>query len=245
MSRRHPIHVLWAHPRSASTAFERLMRERGDLDCAHEPFLPDYYVARAIRSFPHSQENPDQPQTYEDIRAMLLKRADAAPLFIKDMAFYVMPHILDDTELLAAMRPVFMVRHPAPTLLSYARLDPDFTREEAGYEAQLAMHDALGRKPLIIRSEAMRADPEREMSRFWASAGLPFTPDAFAWDDAVPDDWENVKDWHRNTLASGRIRPPQNEENALDELAALGSRFVEIYDAVIPAYNALVARAEP
>ena len=240
---RHPIHVLWAHPRSASTAFERVMRARGDLDCAHEPFLPDYYVARAIRSFPHSEENPDQPQAYADIRAMLLRRAESGPVFIKDMAFYVMPHVLEDAELLAAMRPVFMVRDPAPTLLSYAKLDPDFTREETGYEAQLALHDALDHKPLVIRSEAMRADPEREMRRYWASVGLPYVADAFAWDDRVPDDWENVKDWHKDTLASGGIRPPKGEEDALEKLAALGPRFIKIYEAVLPAYETLAARA--
>lgn len=245
MSKRHPIHVLWAHPRSASTAFERLMRERGDLDCAHEPFLPDYYVARAIRSFPHSEENPDQPQAYDDIRAMLLKRAVEGPVFIKDMAFYVMPHILEDDELLSVMRPVFMVRHPAPALLSYARLDPDFTREEAGYDAQLALHDALGGTPLVIRSEALRTDPAREMRRYWASVGLPYAPGAFTWDKQVPDDWENVKEWHSETLASGGIRPPRGEEDALNELAALGPRFIEIYDAVYPAYETLAARSSP
>jgi hypothetical protein len=38
----HPLIALWSHPRSMSTAIERVMRERGDLDCAHEPFLYDY-----------------------------------------------------------------------------------------------------------------------------------------------------------------------------------------------------------
>ncbi|MDH3659971.1 MAG: hypothetical protein OEU92_08075 [Alphaproteobacteria bacterium] len=41
-----PIIALWCHPRSMSTAIERIMRERGDCRCFHEPFLYDYYVAR-------------------------------------------------------------------------------------------------------------------------------------------------------------------------------------------------------
>ena len=45
--------VLWSHPRSMSTATERIMRERGDLDCAHEPFMYDYYVHRKRRVMPH------------------------------------------------------------------------------------------------------------------------------------------------------------------------------------------------
>ena len=38
----HPVYAMWSHPRSMSTAIERIMRERGDLDCAHEPFMYDY-----------------------------------------------------------------------------------------------------------------------------------------------------------------------------------------------------------
>ncbi len=33
----HKIVALWAIPRSTSTAFEWMMRQRGDLDCLHEP----------------------------------------------------------------------------------------------------------------------------------------------------------------------------------------------------------------
>ena len=39
----HPIHALWATPRSTSTAFEWMMRMRGDLACFHEPFGEAWY----------------------------------------------------------------------------------------------------------------------------------------------------------------------------------------------------------
>ena len=34
-----PVIALWAHSRSASTAFLRMMIERGDVAVLHEPFL--------------------------------------------------------------------------------------------------------------------------------------------------------------------------------------------------------------
>ena len=37
------IIALWAVPRSTSTAFEWMMRQRGDLDCLHEPFGEAWY----------------------------------------------------------------------------------------------------------------------------------------------------------------------------------------------------------
>lgn len=45
----NPIIFLWAHPRSMSTAIERIMRERGDFDCLHEPFLHYYYLQRYLQ----------------------------------------------------------------------------------------------------------------------------------------------------------------------------------------------------
>ena len=41
----HKIIVLWAVPRSTSTAFEWMMRQRGDLNCLHEPFGEAWYQA--------------------------------------------------------------------------------------------------------------------------------------------------------------------------------------------------------
>lgn len=38
------IIALWIHPRSNSTAFERVMTERKDLKILHEPFAYFYYV---------------------------------------------------------------------------------------------------------------------------------------------------------------------------------------------------------
>jgi len=35
--------TLWATPRSTSTAFEWMMRQRGDFDCYHEPWNELYY----------------------------------------------------------------------------------------------------------------------------------------------------------------------------------------------------------
>ena len=44
----HPIIAMWAVPRSTSTAFEWMMRQRGDLDCLHEPFGEAWYRVRLL-----------------------------------------------------------------------------------------------------------------------------------------------------------------------------------------------------
>ncbi|MEL7172405.1 MAG: hypothetical protein AAFN05_05495, partial [Pseudomonadota bacterium] len=57
----HPIVALWAVPRSTSTAFEWMMRQRGDMTCFHEPFGEAWYQGEAPlwpRATPDSLRTP-------------------------------------------------------------------------------------------------------------------------------------------------------------------------------------------
>ncbi|MCP4301768.1 MAG: sulfotransferase family protein, partial [Gammaproteobacteria bacterium] len=45
----HKILALWATPRSTSTAFEWMMRMRGDMTCFHEPFGEAWYQGEDAR----------------------------------------------------------------------------------------------------------------------------------------------------------------------------------------------------
>ena len=69
----HPVIILWAHPRSMSTAIERVMRERGDFDCLHEPFLHYYYIERSAKPLPHFDTEQDHPSSYAETRDMILR----------------------------------------------------------------------------------------------------------------------------------------------------------------------------
>ncbi len=210
----HPIIALWSHPRSMSTAMERMMRERGDLWCAHEPFMYDYYVGRGVRRMPAFEVQPDHPVDYADIRDMLLARAAAGPVFFKDMAYYVVPRILDDPAFLGRLTHAFLIRDPVAAILSYHKLDPQVTCEEIGLEAEWQLYQAvgaLGRTPPVIEAEAVRADPRGTMRAFWAAVGLEWCGAAFDWQE-VPQDWAQVAGWHGSVAASDGIRPADPDE---------------------------------
>ena len=54
------ILALWAVPRSTSTAFERMMRERGDFGVHDEPFGQSFYYSQERRNntrYPHIEPN--------------------------------------------------------------------------------------------------------------------------------------------------------------------------------------------
>ncbi|MGB0927997.1 MAG: hypothetical protein ACPGVA_12340 [Pikeienuella sp.] len=241
------IHALWCHPRSVSTAFERIMRERGDLDVLHEPFMYHHYLTQEERCFPDFAPEPGHPQTYADIREMILRRAVAQPVFFKDMAYYVDGALPDDLEFARAMTHAFLVRDPAEAIISYQKRDPDFSRKELGMEAQYALFQALraaGLDPLVITATQLRMAPEKTLARYWAHVGLPFVDHAFGWDDKVPDDWKAVAEWHGNALSSGAIQKPEAGRDFGAEVSALGAPFVGYEAHHRPFYDALRLIAE-
>lgn len=241
------IHALWCHPRSASTAFERIMRERGDLDVLHEPFMYDYYLNRSPRMFADFKPDPDHPTDYAAIRDMLLERNRHGAVFLKDMAYYVIETLPHDPELMSAIRHAFLIRDPAESILSYHKRDPRFSSEEVGIEAQWRLYQAIrdaGFGAQIIQSSELRASPEKTMASYWLAAGLSHEPSALQWDATVPQGWETVQAWHTEAIESGAILPPETGRDYRAELNALGPPFTE-YDAHHrPFYEALCRAAE-
>lgn len=244
-----PIIALWSHPRSMSTAFERVMRERGDLDCLHEPFMYDYYINRSTRRMPHFEASVDHPRSYEAIRAMILARAEQRPVFFKDMSYYVMPQIAADEAFFDRITHSFLVRDPRASILSYARLDPDMVLEEIGLEAQWRHAEAVktrtGKPPVIIRSEAVRENPAAQMERYWKAMGLTSTPAALQWNGEVPADWQQVQGWHGSAIASTAIRPVSTEDTArtvadFEELAGRAPHFRHYLDHHLQYYHRLL-----
>ena len=59
----YPIVILRAYLRSMSTAIERILRERGDFDCLHEPSLRYGYPHRRGCALPHFPK-PHSPTRY-------------------------------------------------------------------------------------------------------------------------------------------------------------------------------------
>ena len=234
-----------------STATERLMRERGDLDCAHEPFMYDYYVHRKAGSMPHFDVLPDHPTTYADIRAMLLKRGQAGPVFFKDMAYYVLPYLPDDPDFARRLRHVFLIRNPEAAMASYFRLDPAFSREEVGVDAQWRLLEELERQgvaSIVIRSEDIRNNPKGMMAALWTALDLPDAPQAFDWAGEVPEDWGQVANWHKAASTSSGIKPmaPDHEARAHEAFETAAQEAPHLRDWLAhhkPYYDRLSDRA--
>ena len=203
------------------------MRERGDLQVLHEPFMYHYYLTSTDRLFPDFTPEPDHPSAYRDICAMIRDKAQAGPVFFKDMAYYLVDVLPQDAGFAGQMTHAFLLRDPVEAAVSYARRDPGFTCTELGHEAQHRLYHALvalGHTPLVVTADQLREDPETTLRRYWTHTGLNFAAHAFAWDDRVPESWQSVKEWHSEVLQSGTIRKPEPND-AATRLAELDAHF--------------------
>ncbi len=235
-----------------STAFERIMRERGDCRCLHEPFMYYYYLHRGKRVFPHFDIDPGQPQSFEDIIAMMFKMQDEGNVFAKDMAYYVVPEILSHPDLASAFKHVFLVRDPRKSLMSYYRLDPEFHCDEAGLEAQWKMFQWIaqvsGKTPPVVRAEDVQLDSQGIIGALWEQLELPYVESAFSWQaGSVPDDWQQVETWHQRTLKHGGISHDARSDDEIqaefDTLCTEAPALADYFNHHWPYYLELSANA--
>ena len=128
----HKILVLWAVPRSTSTAFEWMMRVRGDMQCFHEPFGEPWYQGENPmwpRLQPDSLRTPGL--TLESVWETLQAAAKKGPVFSKDFPHYI-DHMWNDA-FLSHFNHSFLIRDPAKTITSMYKHWSDFVLKECGF----------------------------------------------------------------------------------------------------------------
>jgi hypothetical protein len=206
-----PSHLLalWATPRTVSTAFERMMIERGDHQVVDEPFSVPYYLGPSQCSDRFAVE-PGVDDA-EQVVATLLAAAESGPVFVKDMPYHAEPWV--DADFLGRATSTFLVRDPSWALPSLARKWPDFTDDEAGYAAQGRLFDracALG-DVVVIDSDDLRADPAGMVAAWCARVGIAFLPESLTWAPGMQDEWVRWRDWYEATAASTGFAPPSDD----------------------------------
>lgn len=238
------ILFLWATPRSTSTAFEWMMRQRGDFVCYHEPFNELYYYGEDRRSERDAGVAAKPGHTYAAVWGEILKRAETEKVFIKDFAYSVQ-HMMDDA-FLEACDHSFLVRDPKRVIPALHHHWPDFTQEEVGFDSLAALFDRLtvrdGAPPPVIESNDLLSDPNGTTEAYCRAVGIPFIEDALSWEAGERKEvsWygEGTGPWHDNLRESTGIKPQKSKYPPIEENADL----MNIYQTCAPHYEALCAQ---
>ncbi|MEM8838462.1 MAG: hypothetical protein AAGE89_10250, partial [Pseudomonadota bacterium] len=242
-------YVLWATPRSTSTAFEWMMRMRGDLFCFHEPFGEAWYQgpeARAPRPAPADKQKPDV--TFESVWTRMLKAAENQPVFSKDMPHHT-DHLWDDA-FLDHINHSFLIRDPAKVLASLHRsyqkagITDGFEPHEISFDAQHRLFHLLaertGTTPVVIDSDDLLSDPPAMVRSYCEAIGIPFIEEALTWEPGARNEvlWYDDNDdvWHASLRDSDGLKAqttkPVDPETLPDYLKRHYESFMELYGAL-------------
>jgi sulfotransferase family protein len=176
--------AMWSGPRNLSTALMYAFGNRSDCAIVDEPFYAAY-LARTGLDHPLRKEIMNsQPQNPKAVANRLMGPVpDGKPHFYqKHMTQHMISGIPRDW--MKAVRNVFLIRHPARVIASYAAKRENPTLEDIGFVQQAQLFDEVrgwGGEPVVIDSHDIRDDPGAMLERLCNRIGLPFSQDMLTW----------------------------------------------------------------
>lgn len=230
--------AMWSGPRNLSTAMMYAFAARGDCAVWDEPFYAAYLKATGI-DHPMREEiiaahDPDPARVAAACVGPVPQ--DQSLFYQKHMTLHMIPGF--DRGWMRACQNVFLIRHPARVVASYARKREDPSLADIGFVQQAELFDEvagwMGRAPLVIDSADIRADPAAMLAVLCAALGIPFTASMLRWPaGGHASDGVWAAHWYGAVHRSTGFEEP---EGPLPELAGSAARLVA---AALPHYDRL------
>ena len=232
--------AMWSGPRNLSTAMMYAFASRGDCVVWDEPFYAAYLQATGIKH-PMRDEIIAVHEPDPDRVAAICK----GPVPQGQRYFYqkhMTMHMVDgfDRRWMRSCQNVFLIRHPARVVASYAKKREGATFEDIGFLQQDQLFsevtDWSGAPPVVIDSDDIRADPAAMLQKLCTALGIPFTRKMLHW-PAGGNDADGIwaAHWygavHRSTGFDGSEGP----------LPALGGVYAGLVEKSLPYYQKLSA----
>ncbi|HEX8095763.1 sulfotransferase family protein [Jatrophihabitans sp.] len=234
------ILALWSAPRCMSTAFFRMMLERGDFSAVHEPFS---YLAE----FGEVSVGGATVTSETALLGRLRELVSAGPVFFKDTTDEQYPAVLADTAFLAedAVH-TFLIRSPQETIASYFRINPEVRAEQIGFGHQLEIFEAVraatGRRPFVMDAGQLLAEPAAVVRAFCAAVGIEYRPAALSWQPGHRAEWGPSQRWHEEVSRTSGFSAVRQSAGAA-ALVAGNDRLAAILDYQQPFYERLLEHA--
>lgn len=197
-----PLLALWSPPRCRSTAFWRMVAERGDFVTFHEPFchLVDHGWTEVTGHTIHTED---------ELIAALSAVAQSRPVFFKDTTEYVYPAVLADEVFLRRATHTFLIRDPREAIPSHYALNPEVTLDEIGFARLYALYDAVrtatGTEPVVLDADDLVTRPEAVVPAWCAGVGIDYRAKSLTWAPGDRPEWADTARWHADVGASAGL----------------------------------------
>ncbi|MEM7077224.1 MAG: HAD family hydrolase [Pseudomonadota bacterium] len=176
--------AMWSGPRNISTAMMYAFAQRTDFCAIDEPFYAAYLARTGLAHPMRDEVLASQPKDPAQVVVDLATSAtgSAAHQYEKHMT----QHMLQGTSLawLGEAKNVFLIRHPARVVASFADRYENPTLADIGFAAQAQIYRrvcAFDAEPVVIDSTDIRADPERTLRLLCDVLDLPWDPAMLSW----------------------------------------------------------------
>ena len=232
--------ALWSVPRSRSTAFFRVMAERGDFAVVHEPFS---YLAEFGECRVADEIVASQPALINALRSFSRER----PVFFKDTTDESYLDVLaDDRFLRQDAVHTFLIRHPLRTIASYHAINPGVKRDQIGFESLYRIYDAVRRagrrEPVVLDGDQFAAHPEATMRAYCERLGLDHDPATLSWSSGERPEWAPSARWHRDVNDSTGVHARHNRYDVSVADDPVLSEYLHYH---LPFYEELRGKALP
>jgi len=193
---------LWGTPRSMSTAFLRMMLERGDHEVFHEPFS-------SVVVQGHTAIGDHTATSHDEVLKLLEERAGDHPVFVKETTEYDYLGTGGD-RIPYVGRHTFIIRDPRRVIPSHYAMNPDMVCDEIGYGYQLEMARRVravsGVRPYVVEAEDLLVDAPGTVARYCRYAGIPFLESSLSWRPGDQKVWSRTSRWHRDAAGSSAFK---------------------------------------
>ncbi len=219
--------AMWSGPRNLSTAMMYAFAARGDCAVMDEPFYACYLKISGAEHPLRSEILAAQPTDPADVIAQICGPVPAQKphFYQKHMVHHMIEGI--DREWMRTMHNVFLIRHPARVVASYARKRQQPAADDLGFRQQaelFAQCRVWGDTPLVVDSADIRADPARVLRALCEALELPWREEMLRWKPGGrPEDGVWASHWydavHRSSGFAGPEGPLPELEGSYADLA--------------------------
>ena len=176
--------AMWSGPRNLSTAMMYSFASRPDFTAVDEPFYAAYLNETGLKHPMRDQILQAQPQDpHQVVDSLLGPDPEGCPnVYHKHMTQHMIEAIPRDWML--KVTNVFLIRHPARVVASFAKKYPDPKIEDIGFHQQADLFRYLvenGQKPIVINSADIRSNPEQKLRDLCGALGLEFDAKMLKW----------------------------------------------------------------
>ncbi|MEL6806230.1 MAG: HAD family hydrolase [Pseudomonadota bacterium] len=225
--------AMWSGPRNLSTAMMYSFAARGDARVVDEPFYAAYLAATGANHPMRDAVLASQCSDPLKVTKSLLSPVSEPVFYQKHMTHHMLPDW--PSAWMEEVQNVFLIRHPARVVASYAAKREAPTLDDIGFVQQVRIMERVD-NPIVIDASDIRRDAMGMLHGLCVALGIPWTENMLAWpagghasDGFWAAHWYGAV--HRSTGFAG-------PEGPLPEVAG---PLVALVDAAMPYYQAMAA----